>query len=54
MEELAQGTLQRIPVDTSMDRVIQMHLLLSNHQASGPATKALHDTIIDKISLLSS
>ncbi|MBL4581249.1 MAG: LysR family transcriptional regulator [Gammaproteobacteria bacterium] len=51
MDELAQGTLRRIPVDSSMDRIIQMHLMLSNHQASGPATKALHDTIIDKLSL---
>lgn len=54
IDELAQGSLARIPVDASMDRVIQMHLMLSNHQASGPATKALHDTIIDKISLHSS
>jgi len=54
LEELTQGSLQRIPVDPSMDRIIQMHLMLSNHQASGPATKALYDTIIDKLSLHSS
>lgn len=52
-EELAQGTLQIIPVDPSMDRIVPVHLMLSNHQASGPATMALYDTIIDKLSLLS-
>ncbi|PCI73885.1 MAG: transcriptional regulator [SAR86 cluster bacterium] len=49
-DELAQGSLQRIPVEPSMDRIVQMNLMLSNHQASGPATKALYDTIIDKLS----
>ena len=49
-DELAKGSLQRIPVDPSMDRIIPVHLMLSNHQASGPATKALYDTIIDKLS----
>lgn len=53
-KELAQGSLQRIPVDPSMDRMIQMQLMLSNHQASGPATKALYGTIIGKLSLYSS
>lgn len=48
-EELSQGSLQRIPVEPSIDRVIQMHLMLANSQASGPATTALHDTILDKL-----
>ena len=48
-DELAKGSLQRIPVDPSMDRIVPVHLMLSNHQASGPATKALYDTIIDKL-----
>lgn len=50
-DELADGVLQRIPVEQSMDRIVQMNLMLSNQQASGPATKALYDTVIDKLSL---
>lgn len=49
-EELAQGSLLRIPVEPSMDRVVQMNLMLSNQQACGPATQALHDIIVDKLS----
>ena len=49
-DELAEGSLLRIPVEPGMDRVLQMNLMLSNHQASGPATKALHDTILDNLS----
>jgi DNA-binding transcriptional LysR family regulator len=48
-EELAQGSLHRIPVEPDMDRVVQMNLMLSNQHASGPATNALHDTIIEKL-----
>ena len=51
--ELAQGPLQRIPVDASMDRFIQIQLILSNHHSCGPVTKTLHGTIIDKIFLQS-
>jgi len=46
-DELAQEQLKKIPLDPSMDRVIPMHLILSNHQASGPATTALYDIILD-------
>ena len=49
-DELAQGNLKKIPVEPSIDRIIQMHLMLSNHQASGPATQALYGTILDKLS----
>jgi hypothetical protein len=52
--ELAQGALQRIPVDASMDRVIQIQLMLSNHHSCAPVIKTLHGTIIDKIFLQSS
>jgi DNA-binding transcriptional LysR family regulator len=49
-DELASGHLLRIPVEPSMDRLIQMQLLMSNHQASGPATQALYDSILGKLS----
>lgn len=48
--ELASGSLQKISVEPSMDRVIQMHLMQSNQQASGPATKALYNIILEKLS----
>jgi DNA-binding transcriptional LysR family regulator len=48
--ELAQGSLLRIPVEPSMDRLIQMQLVMSNQQASGPATKALYAIILEKLS----
>ncbi len=50
-DELARGSLHRIPVETELDRIVQMNLMLSNQQASGPATKALYDIIMDKLSL---
>ncbi len=49
-EDLRQGSLRRIPIEPSIDRTIQMHLMLSNGQASGPATTALYSTILDKLS----
>lgn len=52
-DELADGTLAKIPLEPNIDRILPVHLMLSNHQASGPATRALYDTIIDKLSLLS-
>jgi len=48
--ELAQGSLLRIPVEPNMDRLIQMQLVMSNQQASGPATKALYAIILEKLS----
>lgn len=49
-EELRQGSLRRIPVEPNIDRTIQLHLMLANSQASGPATSALHNTILDRLS----
>jgi len=49
-DELAEGHLQRIPVEPSMDRVVQMNLMLSNQQASGPATNALYNSVMNKLS----
>ncbi len=49
-DELAAGSLQRIPVEPSMDRLIQMQLVMSNHQVCGPATKAMYDHILEKLS----
>lgn len=45
-EDLSNGLLQRIPLEPSMDRLIQMYLLLSDRQVAGPATLALHDIIL--------
>lgn len=48
-EDLAAGSLQRIPVDTNLDRLIQTYIMLTESQAAGPATRALHDIILDKL-----
>ncbi|MBT6480415.1 MAG: LysR family transcriptional regulator [Gammaproteobacteria bacterium] len=49
-EELAEGSLQRIPLAPSMDRLLQVHMMLVDNQAAGPATKALYETIFEKLS----
>lgn len=49
-EELAEGSLQRIPLAPSMDRLLQVHMMLADNQAAGPATKALYETIFEKLS----
>ena len=49
-EELARGELALIPLEHKMNRVVQMHLMLADNQAAGPATKALHDYVIQKLS----
>ena len=46
--ELLEGSLQRIPLDTSLDRMIQMLIMLTDSQAAGPASRALHDGILQK------
>ncbi|MEX0962905.1 MAG: LysR family transcriptional regulator [Pseudohongiellaceae bacterium] len=48
-EDLARGSLRRIPLQPSMDRLIQMYVMLADNQAAGPATRALHDTILEKL-----
>jgi len=48
--ELAEGSLQRIPLAPSMDRLLQVHMMLADNQAAGPATKALYETIFNKLS----
>ena len=48
--ELAEGSLQRIPLAPSMDRLLQVHMMLADNQAAGPATKALYETIFEKLS----
>lgn len=45
-EDLANGLLQRIPLEPTLDRLIQMYLLLADRQVAGPATLALHDIIL--------
>lgn len=47
--ELAAGYLQRIPLEPNMDRLIQMYLMLTDNQAAGPATRALHDSILQNL-----
>lgn len=49
-QELAEGSLQRIPLAPSMDRLLQVHMMLADNQAAGPATKALYETIFEKLS----
>ena len=49
-DELAEGSLQRIPMAPSMDRLLQVHMMLADNQAAGPATKALYETIFEKLS----
>ena len=49
-DELAEGSLQRIPLAPSMDRLLQVHMMLADNQAAGPATKALYETIFEKLS----
>lgn len=49
-QELAEGSLQRIPLAPSMDRLLQVHMMLAENQAAGPATKALYETIFEKLS----
>jgi DNA-binding transcriptional LysR family regulator len=49
-DELAEGSLQRIPMAPSMDRLLQVHMMLADNQAAGPATKALYETIFNKLS----
>ena len=49
-DELAEGRLQRIPLAPSMDRLLQVHMMLADNQAAGPATKALYETIFEKLS----
>ncbi len=49
-EELAQGDLVLIPLQPKMDRLIQMYLMLADNQAAGPATRALYDTVLQKLS----
>ena len=40
-QELAAGELRQIPLRQSMERTVQMYLMLADKQAAGPATKAL-------------
>ncbi len=47
--ELAEGSLRRIPLDTSLDRLIQMYIMLTDNQAAGPASRALHDGILQRL-----
>jgi len=49
-DELAEGSLQRIPMAPSMDRLLQVHMMLADNQAAGPATKALYEMIFEKLS----
>lgn len=49
-DELAEGSLQKIPMAPSMDRLLQVHMMLADNQAAGPATKALYETIFEKLS----
>ena len=49
-DELAEGSLQRIPMAPSMDRLLQVYMMLADNQAAGPATKALYETIFEKLS----
>jgi DNA-binding transcriptional LysR family regulator len=48
-DELAEGSLRKIPVEPCIDRVVQLHLMLSSQHASGPASRALFDIVIDKL-----
>ncbi len=52
-EELSAGNLQRIPLDTSMDRLIQVYIMLTENHAAGPASRALHDIILQSINQVS-
>ena len=45
-QELESGELKQVPLQQSMDRTIQMYLMLADKQAAGPATKALAELII--------
>jgi DNA-binding transcriptional LysR family regulator len=44
--ELQRGELVNIPLQQSLERSIQMYLMLADKQAAGPATRALSDLIV--------
>ena len=48
--ELAEGSLRRIPLDANMDRLLQIYIMLTDNQAAGPASRALHDGLLQKLS----
>lgn len=48
-EELANGCLRKLSLETPMDRPVPLFVILSAQQAAGPATQALADLLVQTL-----